>query len=77
MNASARPFPWEETLGFLLGVLGWSPAAVWSATPREIALALDGRRGGAGRGAMDRAALEALAAAFPDEAFSPEGAAPA
>jgi len=44
-------------------VLRWSPAAFWTATPREFAAAL-------GRGArpepLTRAAFERLLAAYPD-----------
>ena len=35
-----RPFPWDEAIGFGLGVLRLSPHAFWSMTPRELALAL-------------------------------------
>lgn len=59
-------FPWDEALGLALGVLRWTPRDFWRATPRELAAALDGLRGGrppepAGRGDLDR-----LMAAFPD-----------
>lgn len=59
-------FPWDEVMGFGLGVLRLSPDAFWAATPREIAAA---HRGLAGRGAarpLERGALERLMAAFPD-----------
>jgi uncharacterized phage protein (TIGR02216 family) len=66
-----RPFPWEETMGFLLGVLGWPPQAAWGATPREVALAIAGRSGSAPSRAMDGAGLSALMQAYPDQ--SPAG----
>lgn len=48
-----------------LGRLGWSPAAFWQATPRELAAALEGAFGRMG-GAVDRPMLERLMAAYPD-----------
>lgn len=48
-----------------LGVLGWTPGTFWRATPRELALALEGRFGRGG-GTADRATLDRLMAAFPD-----------
>lgn len=48
-----------------LGRLGWSPAAFWRATPRELAAALEGAFGRMG-GAVDRSTLERLMAAYPD-----------
>jgi uncharacterized phage protein (TIGR02216 family) len=35
-----KPFPWDEAIGFGLGVLRLSPAAFWAMTPRELALAI-------------------------------------
>lgn len=50
-----------------LGVLGLSPAAFWSMTPRELAAALEGRLGGApGAASPARADLAALMQRFPD-----------
>lgn len=48
-----------------LGRLGWTPDAFWRATPRELASALEGRFGRAGRPA-DRSMLDRLMAAYPD-----------
>lgn len=48
-----------------LGVVGWTPAAFWSATPRELAAAIEGRFGRTGR-AVDRPTLDRLMAAYPD-----------
>jgi uncharacterized phage protein (TIGR02216 family) len=53
-------------MGFLLGVLGWPPGAAWAATPREVALAIAGRKGRAPSQAIDGAGLEALMRAYPD-----------
>ena len=36
--SAMRPFPWDEAIGFGLGVLRLSPQAFWSMTPRELAL---------------------------------------
>jgi uncharacterized phage protein (TIGR02216 family) len=65
MSAS-RPFPWEETMGFLLGVLGWPPQAAWAATPREVALAIAGRMGRNPSPPLDGAGLQALMQTYPD-----------
>jgi uncharacterized phage protein (TIGR02216 family) len=53
-----------------MGVLGWTPAAFWNATPGDVALAWRGWcdiRGIAGGAvACDRAALDALLSHYPD-----------
>jgi len=49
-----------------LGVLGWTPAAFWGATPRELASALEGRFGRRAEPAS-RAVMTRLMADFPDE----------
>jgi uncharacterized phage protein (TIGR02216 family) len=46
-------------------VIGWTPATFWSATPRELAAALEGRFGRAAAPA-NRAGLDRLMALFPD-----------
>lgn len=48
-----------------LGVVGWTPAAFWGATPRELAAAIEGRLGRTG-GAVARQTLDRLMAAYPD-----------
>jgi uncharacterized phage protein (TIGR02216 family) len=60
-----RPFPWDEAIGFGLGVLRLSPQALWAMTPRELALAIRAVRGPAHE-PMDRAALDELMTRFPD-----------
>ncbi len=35
-----KPFPWDEAIGFGLGVLRLLPAAFWAMMPRELALAI-------------------------------------
>jgi len=62
--SSPRPFPWDEALGFGLGVLRLPPEQFWRLTPVELAALARARRS-PGR-APDRAALEELMAAFPD-----------
>ncbi len=64
--AETVPFPWDETIGFVLGVLGWSPDAAWRATPREIELAINGRLGRSRPTGMNGARLSELMAAHPD-----------
>lgn len=63
MSRRPAPFPWDEVLAFALGVLRWTPDAVWRATPREIAAA-----SGVGlhRPALATADLHGLMARFPD-----------
>jgi hypothetical protein len=53
-------------MGFLMGVLGWTPSAAWAATPREAATALGGRLGRAAPTPMDGTRLGELMDAFPD-----------
>lgn len=53
--------PWEEIMRFGLGVMRLSPAALWAATPREIAAAA-----GPGGTAPGRGELAALMRRFPD-----------
>jgi uncharacterized phage protein (TIGR02216 family) len=60
-------FPWEEVMGFLMGVLGWPPHMAWAATPREVELALNGRFGRQASQALNGDALEALMQEWPDE----------
>jgi uncharacterized phage protein (TIGR02216 family) len=60
-----KPFPWSEAIGFGLGVLRLSPQAFWAMTPRELAHAIRAVRGPAHE-PMNRAALDALMACFPD-----------
>lgn len=45
--------------------LGWTPAAFWGATPRELAIALGLSPRGSG---LTRGALAQLMHAYPDEA---------
>lgn len=66
-RAGSDPFPWDNLIGFALGVLRLSPQAFWSMTPREIALAIEAAQGPFVR-PMDRDALAALMTAFPDRA---------
>jgi uncharacterized phage protein (TIGR02216 family) len=59
-----RPFPWEEAIGFGLGVLRLSPAAFWAMTPRELALAMAAVTGGTA--ALRRTDLQDLMTRYPD-----------
>ena len=49
-----------------LGLLRLPPAHFWAMTPRELAAAVEGGLGIAGRGALSRADLGLLMARFPD-----------
>jgi uncharacterized phage protein (TIGR02216 family) len=49
-----------------LGCLRWSPQAFWRATPRELAAAARGWRGGEPAGAPTAQDLARLMQAFPD-----------
>ncbi|MDT3687339.1 MAG: phage tail assembly chaperone [Pseudorhodoplanes sp.] len=59
-----RPFPWDEAIGFGLGVLRLSPDAFWKMTPRELALAIQAVTG---RGApLAREQFDQMMTRFPD-----------
>lgn len=60
---SASAFPWDEALALGLGRVAWAPHDFWNATPRELMAAA----GLTPRRALDRAGLDRLLAAFPDE----------
>jgi uncharacterized phage protein (TIGR02216 family) len=60
-----KPFPWNEAIGFGLGVLRLPPDHFWRMTPRELACAIAAVRGPI-REPMDRASLDSLMQAFPD-----------
>jgi len=59
------PFPWDEAIGFGLGVLRLFPDAFWRMTPRELAHALRARKG-ASAPSIARASLIDLMTRFPD-----------
>ena len=40
------PFPWQQAIGFGLGVLRLPPEQFWRMTPRELAYAIEAVRGG-------------------------------
>lgn len=65
-----KPFPWEQAIGFGIGVLRLSPDHFWRMTPRELAYAVAAVRGPA-REPIDRTALDHLMQKFPDK---PHGA---
>lgn len=60
-----KPFPWEQAIGFGLGVLRLAPGDFWAMTPRELAFAIAAVRGPRSD-PMDRASLNELIRAFPD-----------
>jgi len=59
-----KPFPWDEAIGFGLGVLRLSPSAFWAMTPRELALAIRAVTGAVAP--MRRSELNDLMTRFPD-----------
>jgi len=59
-----KPFPWDEAIGFGLGVLRLSPAAFWAMTPRELAHAIAAVTGGTTP--LRRNDLQDLMTRFPD-----------
>jgi uncharacterized phage protein (TIGR02216 family) len=59
-----QPFPWDDAIGFGLGVLKLSPAEFWRMTPRELALAVQALN--PQPRALDRADLTQLMQRFPD-----------
>lgn len=61
---SPKPFPWDEAIGFGLGVLRLSPRAFWSMTPRELSLAIDAATGATTP--LRRSELSDLMTRFPD-----------
>ena len=63
---TAVAFPWDEVLGFGLGVLRWPPDVLWAATPREIAAAASAFAPTRAQ-APERAEMAALMALFPDD----------
>ena len=67
LPAETPPFPWEEAMGFGLGVLRLSSEAFWAMTLPELAAAARSARGlPAGAMPFDRMALETLMTLFPD-----------
>jgi uncharacterized phage protein (TIGR02216 family) len=70
-----EPFPWARALAIGLGVLRLSPEQFWNMTPREFAAALRGLHGDPAA-PLDRAALDALIARFPDRGRSGSSASP-
>lgn len=61
-----KPFPWDEAIGFGLGVLKLSPDAFWKMTPRELALAIRAVTGQSGA-PFARESFEDLMKRFPDD----------
>jgi uncharacterized phage protein (TIGR02216 family) len=67
----AERIAWGALLRLGLGRLGLTPDEFWGLTPAEL-VAMAGAGGATGRG-MRRAALDALAARFPDGGESENG----
>jgi uncharacterized phage protein (TIGR02216 family) len=59
-----QPFPWDDAIGFGLGVLKLSSDQFWRMTPRELALAV--RALNPQPRPLDRTALTQLMQRFPD-----------
>jgi uncharacterized phage protein (TIGR02216 family) len=60
-----QPFPWNDAIGFGLGVLKLSPEQFWRMTPRELALTIEAVRGRSSP--LDRRSFEQLMVDYPDE----------
>lgn len=60
-----KPFPWDQAIGFGLGVLRLTPEHFWRMTPRELAYAVAARRG-PDRELLDRKTFDGLMQQFPD-----------
>jgi uncharacterized phage protein (TIGR02216 family) len=67
-----QPFPWDEAIGFGLGVLKLPPDQFWRMTPRELALAAKGLNSALNPrgGTLDRTDFVQLMQRFPDGRFS-------
>lgn len=60
-----KPFPWQQAIGFGLGVLKLPPEQFWRMTPRELSYAIEAVRGGVV--SLNRSGLSDLMKRFPDE----------
>jgi uncharacterized phage protein (TIGR02216 family) len=60
-----EPFPWNQAIGFGLGILRLSPETFWRMTPRELALAIEARAGRGGE-RLPRHTLIELMQRYPD-----------
>ena len=60
-----QPFPWQQAIGFGLGVLRLSPEAFWRMTLRELAYAIETVTGHTAP--LDRDGLMQLMKSYPDE----------
>jgi uncharacterized phage protein (TIGR02216 family) len=60
-----KAFPWDEVIGFGLGVLRLAPQAFWAMTPRELALAIMAATGGVAP--LRRHDLDELMTRYPDD----------
>ena len=56
--------PWDEAIGFGLGVLGLSPDDFWRMTPRELVLAAKARNPNGG--VLTRLSFAELMRRYPD-----------
>ena len=59
------PFPWQQAIGFGLGVLRLPPEQFWRMTPRELAYAIEAVRGG--QTPLSRTGFNDLMKRYPDE----------
>jgi uncharacterized phage protein (TIGR02216 family) len=65
MSAPLAPFPWQQAIGFGLGVLKLPPEQFWRMTPRELAAAIRAVTGG--HESLTRTAFDELLKRFPDD----------
>ena len=60
-------FPWADAMRFGFGTLRLSSREFWGLTPRELAAAFEGASARSRGRPPERATLDRLLAAFPDE----------
>jgi uncharacterized phage protein (TIGR02216 family) len=60
-------FPWAEAMRFGFGTLRLGAREFWGLTPRELAAAFEGVAGRTRPRPPERATIDRLMAAFPDE----------
>lgn len=65
MSAPLAPFPWQQAIGFGLGVLKLPPGHFWQMTPRELAAAIRAVTGV--HEPLTRATFDELLKRFPDD----------
>lgn len=69
-SSTLKPFPWENAMGFGLGVLQLAPAQFWSMTPKELDAAYRASSFFKGSNTpIERGKFDQLMGQFPDKAM--------